>query len=71
MLSIHTRYGSSCPLTARLLTRLSADEKFRSVREIGEQGDVNDDGVVDVADIASVINIMAANARMKQTMDAE
>ena len=30
-------------------------------------GDVNNDGVVDVADIATIINIMATNARLQQT----
>ena len=33
-----------------------------------KQGDVNGDGVVDVADIATVISIMAANARQQHTI---
>lgn len=37
----------------------------------GLHGDVNLDGVVDVADIAAVIDIMAENARRQQSTDTE
>ena len=36
-----------------------------------QPGDVNGDNTVDVADIASIISIMAANARMERTIEAE
>ena len=36
--------------------------RFHSIREIGEEGDVNGDNTIDVADIATVIDIMAGSA---------
>ena len=48
----------------------SAWNKFETIEEIEvsvrPRGDVNGDYAVDVADIATIINIMAANARLQQ-----